>query len=240
MKSPMTEHLALGNALHLALELAHKDEAFNLQAALQIFLKEYDRIITEEEIFVAYPKMKKLRAEGVEMLELYAYGLEKDESENTLVEVEKEFKLPFEDSIAVVGKIDKIQRSRATGGLVVTDYKSGSKEPDAWFLRHDLQFSAYAWACLELFGELPEKMVWHHLRNGKRITTERSLRDVEELKSMLHNALEMNRQNLTYRVYHQQVCDWCSFRGDICDDRELELDLKAQRNILRGENTISA
>lgn len=237
LKSPITEHLALGNALHLALELAHKQPVFDLTFAVTTFLKEYDRIIEEDEVFVPYPKMKKLRAEGVEMMEVYYGGLQKDLTENDIIEVEKEFKLPFEDTIVVVGKIDKVQRSRGTGGLIITDYKSGSKEPDPWDLRHDLQMSTYAWAALEIYKELPEKMIWHHLRNGKRIVTERTLRDVEELKQMLHTALEMNRQGIRYRVYHSQICGWCSFKGDICDDRELEAKLVAERDALRNKNT---
>jgi RecB family exonuclease len=233
----VTEHLALGNALHLALELAHKNPPFNFEFALQAFLKEYDRIIIEDEVFVPYPKMKKLRSEGVSALEVYYHGLAKDESENDLIEVEKEFKLPFEE-ILVVGKIDKIQRRKATGGLIVTDYKSGSREPDEWFFRHDLQFSTYAWAALELYGELPEQMIWHHLRNGKRLVTQRTLQDIAELKTMMHTALNMHKQGIIYRVYHQQVCEWCPFKGDICDDRELEARLVAQRdNIRANKNT---
>jgi RecB family exonuclease len=236
----MTEHLALGNALHLALELTHKFKPeFDLQYALQIYLKEFDRIIQEDDVFVAYPKMKKLRADGTTMLELYAYGLEKDSAENDILEVEKEFKLPFEETIVIVGKIDKVQRSKRTGGLIVTDYKSGSKEPDEWFLRHDLQFSTYAWAALELYGELPEAMIWHHLRNGKRLTTVRVMQDVDDLKLMLHQALEMNRQDIRYRVYHQQVCNWCSFKGETCDDRELEAKLVAQRDAIRENSARS-
>lgn len=234
----MTEYLALGNALHLALELTHKFKPeFDLQFALNIYLKEYDRIIVEDDVFVAYPKMKKLRAEGAEMLELYVHGLEKDESENTILESEKEFKLPFEETIIVVGKIDKVQRSKRTGGLIVTDYKSGAKEPDEWFLNHDLQFTTYAWAALELYGELPEKMIWHHLRNGKRLVTTRTLRDIEELKTMLHQALEMSRQDIRYRVYHQQVCNWCNFKGEVCDDRDLEDRLVAQRDAIRENSS---
>jgi RecB family exonuclease len=173
------------------------------------------------------------------MLELYAHGLSKDNAENELVEVEKEFKLPFEDTIAVVGKIDKIQRSKKTGGLIVTDYKSGSREPDEWNLRHDLQFSTYAWASLELYNELPEKMIWHHLRNGKRLITERTIEDVNDVKAMLHTALEMSRKDIRYRVYHPQICGWCSFKGEVCDDKELEAKLVSQKEALRANGQIA-
>jgi RecB family exonuclease len=168
-------------------------------------------------------------------LEGYDYALTQGKIATNPFAVEQEFRLPFEDAIVVVGKIDKIDRDG--DDYIITDYKSGAKEPDEWFLRHDLQLTCYAWACIEMFGKLPKKLVWHHLRNGKLLETERTERDVEELKTMLHNALEMNRKDIRYRVYHSAVCNLCDLKGATCDDRELEAQLVAQRNALRANST---
>jgi len=64
-------------------------------------------------------------------------------------------------------RIDKIEVDEITGEYIVIDYKSGKTKPDLWFLSHDLQLTAYAWACLEKYGQLPKKVVWHHLRTGE-------------------------------------------------------------------------
>lgn len=167
------------------------------------------------------------------MLELFAYGIEQGKVPSTAFEVEKEFRLPFEEEIVIVGKIDRIDEDGED--FIVTDYKSGKKKPDAWFLRHDLQFTCYAWACQELYGVIPKRLQWHHLRTGEILETERTQRDIDELKTMMHNALKMNREGIRYRVYHQQVCGWCDFQGAVCDDRELEDKLVAQREILNEE-----
>jgi len=231
MRSKTTDALALGNSLHLALEEGHKQPEWSLDFVGNKFLTEYRRIIEDEEVYVTWPKMKKQEAEGLEMLELFTRGIEQGKIPAIPYASEKEFKLPFEDEIVVVGKIDRIDFDD-DGEYIVIDYKSGSREPDAWFLDHDLQFTTYAWAGYELFGKLPKELRWHHLRNGKQLVTHRTMKDIEELQRMLHNALEMNRRDIRYRIYHSQVCNWCEFKGAVCDDRELETQLLTQRKEL--------
>ena len=232
IKLKVTDSLALGNALHLALELSHKQSEWKLDYAVTEFQKEFKRIIEEDDVFISWPKMKKMEAEGIEMLSLYYTGLLSGQISKTPTAVEEEFELPFENEIVVVGKIDK-REDEEDGEYTITDYKSGKYEPDAWFLRHDLQFTTYAWAGYEKKGKLPRKLRWHHLRTGKILETERTMEDVEELKTMMHNALEMNRNSIRYRVYHSQVCKWCDFKGAVCDDRELEKSLVKQREALK-------
>jgi hypothetical protein len=225
----------LGNALHYAIEKAY-DGPWKIEVASRLFLKEFRRQIEDDEVFVTWPRMKKHEAEGIEMLELFAYAISQGKVPLESRKNEQEFRIPFEEEIVIVGKIDRIDEEN--GEYIVTDYKSGKKKPDAWFLRHDLQFTCYAWACQVLYGKLPKKLVWHNLRTGDLLETERTQRDVDELQVMMHNALEMNRKGIRYRVYHQQVCGWCEFQGEVCDDRELEDELVRQREaLLAGDNT---
>ena len=236
LKAKPTEYLVLGNALHYAIEHAYDGEReWKIQVASELFLKEFRRQVEADEVFVTWPRMKKHEAEGVEMLELFDYAIAQGKVPLISPTNEKEFRIPFEEEVVIVGKIDRIDEE--DGEYIVTDYKSGKKKPDAWFLRHDLQFTCYAWACQELYGKMPKKLVWHNLRTGDLLETERTQRDIDELKTMMHNALAMNRQGIRYRVYHTAVCNWCEFQGDVCDDRELEDDLVKQREaLLVGNN----
>jgi CRISPR/Cas system-associated exonuclease Cas4 (RecB family) len=242
LRGPTTRWLALGSALHLALELTHTPEKdFILNDAITIFKVELSRIIHDDEVFIKYPDLIKTQAEGTEMLGLYQHGLDTGKISVLVRDVEKEFSLPFE-GIDVVGKIDKVEDTVKTidphdddgYGYTIVDYKSGSKKPDLWFLDHNLQFTAYAWAGLLLYGELPTKLVWHHLRTGELLETTRTLQDIEELKQMIRDTQHMREQGIRYRVYHEQVCGYCEFSGmgqdksTICDDRELEKRLVAQ------------
>jgi CRISPR/Cas system-associated exonuclease Cas4 (RecB family) len=219
LRGPTNEYLALGNALHLALELGHRIDRFDGPYAYSIFVKEYNRIIDDEEVFVGYPKKKKLEAEGAAMLSLYTAQVDSGIIPAVAFAHEKEFKLPYE-GVQIVGRIDKIEKD--DGGYSVIDYKSASREPDPWFLRHNIQLTAYAWACLELYGELPKRVGWHHLRNGKILYTERTQKDVDQLKQMISNAILMDKKGIRHRIFHEQICGWCDYAGDVCDDSELE------------------
>lgn len=238
LRGPTTRYLALGSALHLALELCHTPEKdFDLTEAIKIFKVEFSRIIQDEEVFITYPNMIKANAEGAEMLGLYQHGIDTGKISVLVRDVEKEFQIPF-NGIEIVGKIDKIDSipdgNGSSYGYGIVDYKSGSKKPDPWFIDHNLQFTAYAWAGLLLYGELPTKLIWHHLRTGELLETTRTIQDVEELKQMIRDTQHMREQGIRYRVYHEQVCGWCEFSGSgmdkstICDDRELEKRLVAQ------------
>ncbi len=233
LRGPTTKHLALGNAVHLALEEGHKAPAWNYDAVSKIFLKEFTRIINDESVFITWPEVKKFEADGISMISIYDSMLE-DKTIEPPEEIEYEFELPFKD-ILIVGRIDRMMKGE------VTDYKTGQKEPDPWFLRHNLQFTVYAWAHQEKYGFLPRDIYWHHLRNGKRLRTERTQADIDGLKVMLQNAIDMQDKDIRYRVFHEQVCNWCDFKGEICDDKDLEARtvLKKQERLGRIETKAS-
>src|SRR6185503_13436179 len=138
--------------------------------------------------------------------------------------VEEEFTIPFE-GIEVVGKIDVEDNGEQ---LIVRDYKSASAKPDPWMLRHNLQFTCYAWATYIKHGKLPDKLIWHHLKTGELLETERTMEDVEQLQQIIRNAVQMNQLGIKHRIYHEQVCDYCEYSGTrgrrnaICDNTDLE------------------
>lgn len=233
IKSPTTPWLALGNAVHFALELAHKEGTFTLLKAVEFFNEEFRRILNDDDVFISWPQTKKFEADGAEMLGRYYEQLQSGEIPKEPLELEAAFRIGY-DGIEVVGRIDKIDFNEATGGYVITDFKTGKAKPDQWFLRHNLQLTAYAWACLSLFGQLPEQLVWHHLRTGERLATQRTLADIEDLKRLISNAILMNDQGMRHRIFHEKVCEQCDYSGmpkaggvrpnvAICDDHELEM-----------------
>ena len=221
LRGPTTPSLALGSALHFALEEAHQEGAFSITNLLNTFKKEYNRIIIEEDVFVSYPQLKKLESEGMTMLEVYYAQVEAGKITKYPLAVEKEFRIPIAGTF-LVGRIDKIEHDEYSGEYSLLDYKSGKSKPEAWTLRHNVQLTAYYWACFEIYGKYPKKLIWHHLRTGELLETERTPEDVEQLKLMIHNAVKMKDMDIRHRIFHERVCDWCDFKGAVCDDLELE------------------
>jgi CRISPR/Cas system-associated exonuclease Cas4 (RecB family) len=84
------------------------------------------------------------------------------------VELEMAFRLPFpnkENPVCTLrGVIDMI----VSGGTII-DHKSSKTKPTKKKLADNYQFTLYAWAYRELYGELPEKVYWHHLRTQELI-----------------------------------------------------------------------
>lgn len=224
VKGPTTPWIARGNAVHHALENAFTEQGFNLAHAIELYKAESMRIIEEENVSVDWAKLKKMEAEAIIMLEKFYERIESGQIPSHPLALEKEFKLPFLDTY-VVGKIDKVDLDE-DGEYTVTDYKTGKAKPDKWFLRHNLQLTAYAWACLELYGKLPKKLIWHHLATDEILETERSLADIDDLKAMIANAIKMDEEGIKHRIYHEDICAKCDYVGALCDDRDLEAEIE--------------
>lgn len=227
MKGPTTPWLALGTSLHHALEKTHKEGAFSLQFALHEFKTEFQRIITDDEVFIGYPMLVKLRNEGIEMLETYDDQIKRGKIKDKPLALETEFSIPIAGT-KLIGKIDKIEIDDEDGEYVVTDFKSGKTKPTEWDLRNNLQLTAYYWATFEIYGRYPKKVVWHHLRTGDLLESERNPHDIDNLKAMISNAVFMKTNDIRHRVFHEGVCKFCDYQGSICTDYHLEAQLAAK------------
>lgn len=225
VKGPTTPWIARGNAVHHALEKSFDNGIFDLEKAIGLYKQEFMREVEEENVSVDWAQLKKMEAEAIIMLEKFNERITTGEVAQHPLALEKEFKLPFLDTF-VVGKIDKVELDPSDGEYIVTDYKTGKAEPDKWFLKHNLQLTAYAWACLELYGKLPKKLIWHHLATNKLLETTRTLADIDDLKQMVANAIAMDEAKIKHRIFHEQVCGQCDYIGALCDDRDLEAEIE--------------
>lgn len=219
VKGPTTKWIALGNATHYAIEHGHTDSGFNLESSISQFSDEFNRIIEEELVSIGWPEIKKMEAEGIDMLRLYDEQISEGIISSKPLALEKEFRIPFLDT-SVVGKIDKLERDDQ--GYIVTDFKTGKSKPTQFSLRHNVQLSTYAWACQELFGEIPHTLIWHHLRTGERLETTRSQQDIDDVKQMVGNAIAIYEAGIRTRIFHDNVCGMCDYQGSMCEDREFE------------------
>jgi len=79
-----------------------------------------------------------------------------------VITVERPFKikLPSNPTYALSGRIDLVLRA-PTGGLLVVDHKTMSSKPTLSGLDVDEQITAYSWAVKQLYGEIPEAVVYN-------------------------------------------------------------------------------
>lgn len=226
VKGPTTKWIARGNAVHHALEHSFNEAGFSLEEAIRLYREEFARIVDEEYVSVDWPTTKKLEAEAIIMLEKVNDKIESGIISAFPLAMEKEFEIPF-GGTKVVGKIDRLDYDPDTDEYSVTDYKTGKDKPEKWFLRHNPQLTAYAWAVLEMYGKLPSKVIWHHLATDELLETERTIQDIDDVKQTVTNAIAMDENGIRHRIFHEKVCGQCDFAGeDLCTNRELEAQIE--------------
>jgi CRISPR/Cas system-associated exonuclease Cas4 (RecB family) len=239
IKGPVTAPLLLGNSVHYALEKGHLTDNRTLDTFLTLFLDEHRRSVQDDDVFIAFPEIKQNENEGTNMLSRYWDHMQKGRIQQNPLAVEQEFELEIAGT-KLQGKIDKVELQN--DGYVVIDYKTGRREPESWFLRRNLQFTAYWFACKEIYGEYPVRAIWHHLRNGKQIETARTEWDITNLEQNIRETQAMLDQDMRRRIYHEKVCGWCPYMGSICDDPNLEQTILDRRNlpVVNPEQTLES
>ena len=114
----------------------------------------------------------------------------------TIVDVEKEFHLPYND-YSITGKIDLIFRDN-DNKLIVLDHKSKkkfkSKKDQAHYAR---QLYLYAWACKSLYGTYPDVLMFNMLR-GEPIYIEFDADSMQEALDWFDDTVKQIRNAITF------------------------------------------
>lgn len=116
------------------------------------------------------------------------------------------------------GVIDRIDEQDE--GLVIVDFKSGSRKLSQSEVERDLQLTVYAFAAQQLYGRPTARVAQFYLRDGTYL---RSLRGPEDFAWLLADILPYARRVLREEQYPARVGYWCNW----CDFREL---CKAERS----------
>jgi DNA helicase II / ATP-dependent DNA helicase PcrA len=124
------------------------------------------------------------KKEGMEQLRAFHATLLENPPE--ILEQEKAFELPLENSVIINGRIDQIN-SLGHNEVEIVDYKTGKsrKEADA---RRDLQLSIYAIAAKEILELNPVRLVFHYLQNNQTQVTTRTARQLDEAQKIVQEA----------------------------------------------------
>jgi len=139
------------------------------------------------------------------------------------LELEKAFELPFpnkENPVCILrGVIDMVLEDG-----VIIDHKSSKVQPSKKKLSENYQFILYAWAYKELYGKLPEKVYWHHLRTQQFIEAD-VLKDFDEkLTSIVNDVILIINDTQHEKVERNGFCDHVCHFKDRCWSNHVEGD----------------
>lgn len=209
------KHMIFGAIAHKAIEIYEKKdrEKRSLSSMVGWSLHEWERRTAAQASFLgdrpSPPKNFK---------KMYTNYIDKIRPDLPVGEklIEHYFKLPLENNIRFVGKMDLV------AGNGIYDWKTGDRPPDTYSIK-DMQFSGYWWAYRKLFKADPERIVYGHLSSGNLYNIDMNRSLLEDFESTLdktakrvYNAWE--NDDFPREIGYQ--CSRCPF-NNICF-RELD------------------
>lgn len=138
------------------------------------------------------------------------------EDPTTIHPIGLELKLEAEvGGLRLRGIIDRLELD-ASGGLVVTDYKTGRSPRESYQQGRLGGVTFYSLLCQELFGVLPARVQLLYLGDTTAITTEpseQSTRGLRRKVGALWQAVETACEREDFRPRPGPLCKWCAFHA---------------------------
>lgn len=154
----------LGSALHKAIEAKYKDNTkptIVFQEYMNNKLEEWENKGYKINALDYFPRAMKV---GKQILNDFPWTLFTPMKDG----IEVNFTLPFPNKENAIVNINGIIDMITTQGDVI-DHKSATKAPSQDILNGDVQLFIYTWAYEQIYGKMPRKIIWHHLRVSKLI-----------------------------------------------------------------------
>src|SRR5206468_778924 len=145
---------------------------------------------------------------GHEILRAYLHSIE---GTAPPLAAELAFEIAVDDE-KLCGVIDRIDEQ--ADGLVIVDFKSGTRKLSPQEVERDLQLTVYAFAAQQLYGRPVARVAQLYLRDGAYLP---ALRGPDDFAWLVDEILPYARRMLREEQYPARVGYWCRF----CDYREL-------------------
>ncbi len=232
LPEPPSPPAVKGTLVHRALQLLFQEPPpeRTLPTALRCLERARDDLATDAE----FPGLE-LDAEAeaafateAELL-VRRYFLLEDPSRIEPVGLELELEVQV-GSLTLRGIVDRLERDES-GGLVVTDYKTG-KSPSLFAEQNRLGgVHFYAYLCEQVYGERPSRIQLLYLTEPVAIMaypSEQSIRGLQQRTRAIWQAVERACERDDFRPRTSPLCQWCAFQaycpafgGDPARAREL-------------------
>lgn len=130
------------------------------------------------------------------------------------IDVEKWMEVEV-DGVKLRGIIDRLARD-ADGGLVITDYKTGSAPKERWEQQSLAGVHIYAFMCEQIMGERPSRVQLLYLSTATIISatpSDGSLRSVRAKSVAIAQAVRTACAKGDFRPKKSALCKYCSFQA---------------------------
>ena len=197
--------LSFGDSLHQALYRFH-----NRPVPVAPPLEELHEILDAvwvSEGFTNGSEERTYREHGHQVLAMY--HRENAPSYRIPAAMEHRFQIEVE-GVTVSGVIDRMDRIPG-GGYEVIDYKTNRRLPPQAAIDRDLQLSVYHLAAKEVWGIEPERLTLYYLLPGQRMSTTRTIADIDELRRRIMTIAERIEAR-KFEPKQNPLCDWCDFQ----------------------------
>lgn len=193
VQSEKTQSLALGSAVHKAVEKIYKDRSL-ARDRTQVVLACYNEQVLENELPFDARAMK----DAVKMIDLYDFDRRDPR------ELELEFTFAFPNQAHPLAYINGYLDQFYDEGFL--DMKSNKYRPKQFVLDNDLQFILYAWAFKEITGYDPQLKTWLHLRTGEEFDA-----DVVGKLDLAQREIEKILEAEVTGIYDKHTGEWCGW-----------------------------
>lgn len=212
----------LGTMVHSVLEELYgglqKGRRLSLEEGLKIFDRNWkkdwgdDIVIRDKDCEQA--DYKRL---GRECLAAY-YEANSPFDRDRTVEVEKRIGFPLEAggvSYLIEGFIDRLSLAK-DGAFEIHDYKTSRSLPTQEHVDSDWQLAIYDLAVRHAWPDTERvRLIWHYLRHGKALRSERGPEQRENLRSEVAALIIRIKADHEFIPRKSPLCDWCEYR-DLC------------------------
>lgn len=116
--------------------------------------------------------------------------------------------------VTLRGIIDRLERD-TSGGLVVTDYKTGRAPAPGREKKSLGGVQLYSVLCERSLGERPVRVQLMYLRSGQTVSatpTDQSTRFMENRVAAVHRAIEQACESGVFRPQRSGLCSFCAYQ----------------------------
>jgi putative RecB family exonuclease len=196
--------LAFGDSLHRALRRFHSRPVPVAPSLAELLGYLDDEWVADG---AAEAEQAGYREHARQVLTLY----HRDNAADYRIPAALEYRFEVEvEGITISGVIDRMDRLPG-GGYEIIDYKTNRRLPPRSRVDSDLQLSIYHLAAREVWGIEPERLTLYYLLPGRRMTTSRTLADVDALRRRIA-AVSQRIEHGRFEPRENPLCGWCDYR----------------------------